>query len=57
MASEYDFIPIFTATPFSSILPNGDQQVNGLLLPTYVPDGTPDAPRHHQCVCAWRFIR
>ncbi len=44
MASEYDFVAIFTATPFSTIQPNGDQQVNGLLLPTYIPDGSPSHP-------------
>ncbi len=44
MASEYDFLPVFTATPFSQIQPNGDEQVNGLLLPAYVPDGSPTRP-------------
>ena len=44
MASEYDFLPVFTATPFSQLLPNGDEQVNGLLLPAYVPDGSPARP-------------
>lgn len=39
MASEYGFLPIFTSTPFSSISPNGDQVVNGLLLPMPIPDG------------------
>ncbi len=44
MASEYDFLPVFTATPFSQLQPNGDEQVNGLLLPSYVPDGSPARP-------------
>ncbi len=44
MASEFDFIAIFTATPFSTIQPNGDQLVNGLLLPSFVPDGSPAMP-------------
>jgi subtilisin-like proprotein convertase family protein len=39
MASEYGFIPIFTATPFSQLNPNGDLVVNGLLLPAAIPDG------------------
>ena len=44
MASEYDFISLFTATPFSQIQPNGDQLVNALPLPAYVPDGSPARP-------------
>ncbi len=44
MASEYSFIPIFTSTPFSQLLPNGDELVNGLLLPAYIPDGSPAVP-------------
>jgi subtilisin-like proprotein convertase family protein len=39
MASEYAFLPIFTSTPFSSLDANGNQVVNGLLLPTGIPDG------------------
>ena len=38
-ASEYAFIPIFTATPFSELDQNGNEIVNGLLLPTPIPDG------------------
>ncbi|MGA2867684.1 MAG: LamG-like jellyroll fold domain-containing protein [Verrucomicrobiota bacterium] len=44
MASEYDFLPVFTATPFSQLQPNGDEQVNGLLLPAAIPSGTPALP-------------
>jgi alpha-tubulin suppressor-like RCC1 family protein/subtilisin-like proprotein convertase family protein len=40
MASEYGFMAVFTATPFSQLNSNGDQVVNGLLLPTDVPDGS-----------------
>ena len=39
MASEYGFLPVFTATPFGSVNPNGDLVVNGLLLPDAIPDG------------------
>jgi subtilisin-like proprotein convertase family protein len=39
MASEYAFMPVFTATPFSSLNANGDQVVNGLVLPMNIPDG------------------
>jgi len=44
MASEYNFLPVFTDTPFSQLNPNGDQIVNGLLLPTYIPDGSAAHP-------------
>ncbi len=44
MASGGDFVAIFSATPFQLVQPNGDQQVNGLLLPTYIPDGSPSHP-------------
>ena len=33
MGSEYDFLPIFTDTPFGGLDQNGNQIVNGLLLP------------------------
>ena len=39
MGSEYGFIPLFTATPFGSLDQNGNQIVNGLLLPQEIPDG------------------
>jgi subtilisin-like proprotein convertase family protein len=39
MGSEYGFIPLFTATPFGSLDQNGNQIVNGLLLPQDIPDG------------------
>ncbi len=38
-ASEYAFMPIFTAQPFSQLNQNGDQVVNGLVLPVPIPDG------------------
>ena len=38
-ASEYAFMPIFTATPFSQLNQNGDEIVNGLLLPVPIPTG------------------
>jgi subtilisin-like proprotein convertase family protein len=39
MASEYAFMPVFTDIPFSSLNANGDQVVNGLVLPMNIPDG------------------
>jgi subtilisin-like proprotein convertase family protein len=44
MASEYAFLPVFTATPFSQTGPNGSQIVNGLLVPVAIPDGSPAHP-------------
>ncbi|MGD0251350.1 MAG: S8 family serine peptidase [Verrucomicrobiota bacterium] len=43
VASEYDFLSIFTATPFST-MQNGIQTVNGQLLPVYIPNGSPTHP-------------
>ena len=43
MAAEYDFLSIFTATPFST-MQNGNQVVNGQLLPVNIPDGTTAHP-------------
>ena len=45
MASEYDFLSIFTSTPFSQ-MQNGNQVVNGQLIPVNIPDGSPSASRH-----------
>ena len=39
MGAEYDFLPVFTDVPFSSLDQNGNQIVNGLLLPTATPTG------------------
>jgi subtilisin-like proprotein convertase family protein len=44
MASEFDFIPIFTDIPFSQSGPNGSQIVNGLNVPADIPDGSPARP-------------
>jgi subtilisin-like proprotein convertase family protein len=44
MASEYDFLSVFTAKPFSQTGPNGTEIVNGLLLPVSIPDGSPAHP-------------
>ena len=38
-AAEYAFLPVFTDVPFSGLDQNGNQIVNGLLLPVYIPDG------------------
>ena len=43
MASEYDFLSIFTSTPFSQ-MQNGKQIVNGQLVPANIPDGSPAHP-------------
>jgi subtilisin-like proprotein convertase family protein len=39
MASEYAFLPVFTSIPFSQLDQNGNQVVNGLVLPVNIPDG------------------
>ena len=44
MASEYDFIPIFSNIPFSFLDANGNEIVNGLPVPANIPDGTPAVP-------------
>jgi len=44
MAAEYSFLPVFTATPFSQLDANGDEIVNGVPLPTPIPDGSPAHP-------------
>ncbi len=43
-AAEYGFIPIFTDIPFSQMNSNGDQIVNGLVLPANIPDGSTAHP-------------
>ena len=43
MASEYDFLSVFTSTPFSQ-MQNGNQVVNGSSLPVNIPDGSPAHP-------------
>jgi subtilisin-like proprotein convertase family protein len=44
VASEYEFIPIFTSVPFSQIDSNGVETVNGEPVPVNIPDGTPADP-------------
>jgi subtilisin-like proprotein convertase family protein len=44
MASEYAFMSVFSATPFSQINQNGSQTVNGVPLPVNIPDGSPAHP-------------
>jgi subtilisin-like proprotein convertase family protein len=39
MASEYAFLSVFTATPFSQMNQNGDLVVPGMFLPINIPDG------------------
>jgi len=43
-ASEYTFVPIFSNIPFSQTNNNGDETVNGMLVPVNIPDGTPADP-------------
>jgi subtilisin-like proprotein convertase family protein len=43
MASEFGFLSVFTAQPFS-VVQNGAETVNGLLLPVNIPDGSPAHP-------------
>jgi subtilisin-like proprotein convertase family protein len=43
-AAEYDFLPVFSQLPFSETDSNGDEIVNGLLLPVNIPDGSPAHP-------------
>ena len=38
-AAQYAFLPVFTDIPFSGLDQNGNQVVNGLLLPTTIPNG------------------
>jgi subtilisin-like proprotein convertase family protein len=44
IAGEYGFLPVFSQQPFSQQNPNGTETVNGLLLPTPIPDGSPAHP-------------
>ena len=43
-AAQYGFIPIFTDIPFSQMNSNGAQVVNGLVLPSNIPDGSTAHP-------------
>ena len=43
-ASEYGFLPVFTATPFSQLNGNGTETVNGVPLPVNIPDGNSAHP-------------
>ncbi|MGH8022762.1 MAG: proprotein convertase P-domain-containing protein, partial [Limisphaerales bacterium] len=43
-AAEFGFLPIFSEKPFSQIGPNGEETVNGLLVPAAIPDGSPKHP-------------
>ncbi len=43
-AAEYGFLPVFSQQPFSGSGPNGEEIVNGLLLPASIPDGSPAHP-------------
>jgi subtilisin-like proprotein convertase family protein len=43
-ASEYEFISIFSAQPFSSLDGNGNEIVNGQPVPIDIPDGSPALP-------------
>ncbi len=40
VAAEYDFLPVFSLFPFSTTDANGNETVNGLLVPVNIPDGS-----------------
>ena len=42
--AEYAFLPLFTDIPFSELDKNGNEIVNGLLLPTTIPNGVNAQP-------------
>ena len=44
LGSEYDFFPVFSRNPFSSLDANGDEYVSGIPVPVNIPDGTPADP-------------
>jgi choice-of-anchor C domain-containing protein len=44
VAAEYGFLPVFSQQPFSQGGGNNPETVNGLLLPTLIPDGSPAHP-------------
>ena len=44
MGSEYDFMPVFSSSPFSTLDANGDEYVNGIPVPVNIPDGSPSDP-------------
>ncbi len=44
VAAEYDFLPVFSLFPFSQQDANGNETVNGLLVPVNIPDGSPAHP-------------
>ncbi len=43
-AGQFGFIPIFSATPFSTLDSNGNQHVTGLPVPRAIPDGDNQHP-------------
>ena len=44
LATEYGFLPVFSAYPFSTMNSDGSESVNGLTLPMAISDGTPKNP-------------
>ena len=44
MGAEYSFLPVFTDVPFGGLDKDGNQVVNGLLLPANIPDGDAQHP-------------
>ena len=40
VAAEYAFLPVFSLFPFSTTDANGNETVNGLLIPVNIPDGS-----------------
>ena len=44
VAAEFAFLPVFSLFPFSTTDANGNETVNGLLIPVNIPDGSPAHP-------------
>jgi len=43
-ASVYAFAALFSQNPFSSIGPNGEEDIQGINVPAIIPNGTPTVP-------------
>lgn len=43
-AAEYAFAALFSRNPFSQMGPNGEEYIQGINVPTAIPDGSPDHP-------------
>lgn len=43
-AAEYAFAALFSLSPFSQMGPNGEEYLQGINVPTQIPDGSPKLP-------------